>query len=84
VRLEFAMKFAFKKSRSQSRRTFLKNLGRIALFTGLALLAYKLLGRSIFEKTKEASCRQNFICSRCTLLASCPLPPALSRKRSVN
>jgi hypothetical protein len=66
----------------QTRRTFFKNLGRGALAAGLAILGFKLLGKSLFFRKKAQSCKADFICSRCSVFNSCGLPPALSRKRA--
>ncbi|MBN1798211.1 MAG: hypothetical protein JW822_06525 [Spirochaetales bacterium] len=68
--------------KKQTRRTFFKNLGRGVLAAGLALLGFKLLGKSLFIKKKAQSCNADFICSRCSVFSSCGLPPALSRKRA--
>ena len=68
--------------RIQTRRTFFKNLGRGAIAAGLAFIGFKLLGRSLFSKKNRQSCKADFICSHCSALPSCGLPPALSRKRA--
>jgi hypothetical protein len=71
-----------KAQHNQTRRTFFKNLARGALAAGLALLGFKLLGRTLFRKKSGQSCTSDFICSRCSAYHSCGLPPALSRKRA--
>ncbi len=71
-----------KAKKIQTRRAFFKNLGRGALAAGLALLGFKLLAKSLFAKKGGQSCKADFICSHCSVLPSCGLPPALSRKRA--
>jgi len=60
------------------RREFLKSTGRAAVLGGLSFLVFRLFRKNAVP-TGE-TCINNSICSGCSILSCCGLPPALSRQ----
>ncbi len=61
-----------------NRRKFLVRTGRAAVFGTLSLLMFRLFRRNPIVSRER--CVNGGICSGCTNLSGCILPPALSRR----
>lgn len=68
-------------NRGPNRRDFMRDGFRYAVLTGLAAVSATLLHRS-GGKLSGQTCRNQGICSNCSVLAGCGLPQALSAKRT--
>ena len=64
-----------------SRREFLRAAGRYPLLALLLATGGVLVSR---QREAGAQCTRDFVCRDCSLLAGCPLPPAMTQKTSTS
>jgi hypothetical protein len=62
------------------RRSFINNVARVSILTGIVAVSGKLL----LNNEATASCDFQFVCSKCKKLTACSLPEATRYKEVFN